>query len=118
MPGVYFNPIQRIFLNLSGGTVTGNTTFTQGLYGESLTGGTIYSGGTELSLIMAYFASSANFLPLTGGTGGPYFFTGNTTGQTMYVSNNLFTPLMTLSSLTVSENNIILTGDTLNGGSW
>lgn len=48
MSGSYFQPIKREFLNLSGGTVTGNTVFTQGLYASTLSGGTIYSGSTNL----------------------------------------------------------------------
>ena len=49
MSGSYFQPIKREFLNLSGGTVTGNTVFTQGLYANILSGGTLYSGSTNLS---------------------------------------------------------------------
>jgi hypothetical protein len=48
MSGSYFQPIKREFLNLSGGTVTGNTVFTQGLYANVLSGGTLYSGSTSL----------------------------------------------------------------------
>lgn len=48
MSGSYFQPIKREFLNLSGGTVTGDTVFTQGLYASVLSGGTIYSGSTNL----------------------------------------------------------------------
>lgn len=35
MSGIYFHPIKRIFLNLSGGTVTGDTVFTQGLSADT-----------------------------------------------------------------------------------
>lgn len=35
MSGIYFHPIKRIFLNLSGGTVTGDTVFTQGLSSDT-----------------------------------------------------------------------------------
>jgi hypothetical protein len=48
MSGSYFQPIKREFLNLSGGTVTGDTVFTQGLYANNLSGGTLYSGSTDL----------------------------------------------------------------------
>lgn len=48
MSGNYFQPIRRDFLNLSGGTVSGNTVFTQGLYANSLSGGTLFSGSTNL----------------------------------------------------------------------
>jgi hypothetical protein len=93
MPGTYFNPIRRIFLNLSGGTVTGDTFFTQGVEATYLSGGTIYSGGTDLSLLITqaiYTATtSAAYLPLSGGTGGEYLFTGNTTGQTIFVEKDI-----------------------------
>ena len=51
MSGNYIQPIKREFLNLSGGTVTGDTVFTQGLYANSLSGGTLYSGSTNLENI-------------------------------------------------------------------
>jgi len=35
MSGTYFYPIKRIFLNLSGGTVTGDTVFTSGLSSDT-----------------------------------------------------------------------------------
>lgn len=95
MPGQYFQPIRRIFLNLSGGTVTGDTVFTQGVYALNLSGDTIYSGGTNLSDIILQLSIGATsgmtsgfFLPLTGGTGGQYYFTGNTTGQTIFVEQD------------------------------
>lgn len=225
MPGQYFQPIRRIFLNLSGGTVTGDTVFTQGVHVNTLTGDTIYSGGTlleqviydilsslsastfithvqpglnittagtesnpiisvlpspvfnnliasgntelgavsastifsggnNLNQIITKIASERPFLPTSGGTGGQYYFTGNTTGQTIYVENNLipitddnsnlgttfkrFRELNTVNGVavnftaetrvstielklgdtSVTENNIILTGNTLYGGTW
>ena len=51
MSGSYIQPIKREFLNLSGGTVTGDTVFAQGLYAKSLSGGTLYSGSTNLENI-------------------------------------------------------------------
>jgi len=45
---MYFTPLKRVFLNLSGGTVTGNTLFTQ-----SVSADTIYSGATNLYDIFA-----------------------------------------------------------------
>ncbi len=88
MSGIYFHPIKRVFLNLSGGTVTGETIFTQGLYANELSGGTIYSGSTELETIIKNINSSFGgglFLALSGGTGGPYEFTGSTTADTINV---------------------------------
>jgi len=35
MSGIYFHPIKRVFLNLSGGTVTGDTVFTEGLSADT-----------------------------------------------------------------------------------
>jgi len=94
MSGIYFHPIKRIFLNLSGGTVTGDTVFTEGVYATRLSGGTIYSGATELTTIIQNIASSfsgitGNYLPISGGTGGPYEFTGNTSADTIVVSTIL-----------------------------
>ena len=43
MSGQYFHPIKRIFLNLSGGTVTGDTVFTEGVYATRLSGGVLPS---------------------------------------------------------------------------
>jgi len=93
MSGTYFNPIKRIFLNLSGGTVTGDTVFTEGVYADSLSGGTIYSGSTDLDTIRGISNELTNgtFLPISGGTGGPYLFTGDTTIFTGLVSATGFT---------------------------
>lgn len=90
MSGIYFHPIKRIFLNLSGGTVTGDTVFTEGVYATRLSGETIYSGSTELETVIYNIASSfsgdtGDYLPLSGGTGGPYEFTGGTTADTINV---------------------------------
>lgn len=162
MPGMYFNPIKRIFLNLSGGTVSGDTVFEQGLIAFNLSGETLYSGNTNLDTIIRNIASdaatgatsSASYLPLSGGVGGQYYFTGNTTGQTIYVENDLIpsvdnnsslgtglkrfrdfntvdgiavnftaetrvtTVELTLGNTNIDENNIILSGSTLFGGTW
>ena len=107
MPGMYFNPIKRIFLNLSGGTVSGDTVFEQGLVAFNFSGETIYSGNTNLDTIIRNIASeaatgatsSANFLPLSGGVGGQYYFTGNTTGQTISVENDILPTIDNSSSL-------------------
>lgn len=168
MSGQYFNPIKRIFLNLSGGTVTGDTVFTQGLTASTLYAENfLYSAGTNLEIIIKNIAensatgatSNALYLPLSGGTGGQYYFTGNTTGQTLFVQNNIepisdnnsdigstikrfrnlnivngvsvnFTAetkvvaptisatTIQLGDTTITENNIILSGYTLEGGDW
>jgi len=168
MSGQYFNPIKRIFLNLSGGTVTGDTVFTQGVTGLTISAqNTFYSAGTNLETIIKSLASdaatgatqNAPYLPLSGGIGGEYYFTGNTTGETINIQNN-FEPLSdnnsnigstikrfrnlniingiavnftaetkmvspTISATTIqignetmTEANIILSGYTLEGGTW
>jgi len=86
MSGSYFQPIKREFLNLSGGTVTGDTLFTQ-----NLSASTYYSGATPLEeIIIGLVANSTgitgNYLAISGGTGGPYDFIGNTTASTLFVS--------------------------------
>ena len=56
MSGRYIFPSSLLsgdFLPLSGGTVTGLTTFTSGVSGSTMSGGSIYSGSTDLSLIFA-----------------------------------------------------------------
>lgn len=105
MPGQYFQPIRRIFLNLSGGTVTGDTVFTQGVYALTLSGDTIYSGGTNLSDIIMSVATGSGitildkYLSKSGGTGGQYYFTGNTTGQTIYVEQDIIPTIDNTSDL-------------------
>lgn len=54
MSGTYFAPLQRVFLNLSGGTVTGDTLFTQ-----SVSATTFYSGSTNLYDIFAVGANAS-----------------------------------------------------------
>jgi len=58
MSGSYIYPLKRVFLNLSGGTVTGDTVFTQSIYANILTGGTYYSGSTLLDVIITNIAQS------------------------------------------------------------
>lgn len=87
MAGQYFFKIDLEFLPLSGGTVSGNTYFNSNLSAD-----TYFSGTTSLEDIIFNIASQVNqgsglFLPLSGGTGGPYNFTGNTTGETFYIEN-------------------------------
>ena len=159
MSGIYFHPIKRIFLNLSGGTVTGDTVFTEGVYATRLSGGTIYSGSTDLEVIIrnissSFSASTGVYLPLSGGTGGPYGFTGGTTADTLSIvstiaatadnavdigspvkrfrrlnvvdgvavsftaSTRIKTAQLELGNTIVTENNIILSGNCIDGGDW
>jgi len=157
MSGIYFNPIKRIFLNLSGGTVTGDTVFTEGVQAVRLSGDTIYSGSTDLETIIYNITNGVtqgNFLPISGGTGGPYLFTGGTTADTVNIvttiepttdntvdlgspirrfrrlntvdgvavsftaSTRVKTNQILLGDTIVTENNIILSGNCIDGGDW
>jgi hypothetical protein len=87
--GQYFFKIDLEFLPLSGGTVSGNTYFN-----SNLSANTYFSGTTNLEDIIFNIASQVSqgtglFLPLSGGTGGPYKFIGNTTGETFYVESSI-----------------------------
>ena len=154
MSGSYFQPIKREFLNLSGGTVTGDT-----LFAQNLSATTYYSGGTPLEEVIANIASNTsgitgNYLHISGGTGGPYEFIGNTTANTIFVSTvvepmvtdvvDIGTPFkrfrdlnivngiavnftattrvstieLKLGNTIVTEEIIVLSGHTLEGGYW
>jgi hypothetical protein len=84
MSGNYFNPIKREFLNLSGGTVSGSTLFSQ-----NLSASTYYSGSTPLENIIQNIATnttnSGNYLSLSGGTvSGETNFSGGLSASTIY----------------------------------
>jgi len=149
--GRYFFRIDRSFLPLSGGTVTGETLFT-----GNLSAGTIYSGSTELSEIIRNESQSVSnqYLPLSGGTGGEYLFTGSTTASTIIISNDITPELddnsdlgspfrrfrslntvngvatnftattkmqtaeLILGNTSVTEDNIVLSGNCIDGGDW
>ena len=183
MSGNYIQPIKREFLNLSGGTVTGDTVFTQGLYANSLSGGTLYSGSTNLEnifltpgqlssttlsqgsnislqqIVNDYQISvvdspSFDNIDFSGTSTGGNINALNITGDTIYAntviepildnsvdvgtsfkrfrslntvngvavsftaSTRVTTPEIVLGTTTVTENNIILSGYTLEGGIW
>jgi len=65
--GNYIKPINLSFLNLSGGTVTGNTYFLQGLSAETMSATTYYGDGSNLTGIYDYY--------VTGGTNTGYIVT-------------------------------------------
>jgi len=95
MGGRYIFPAGN-FLHISGGTVTGVTNFIAGLSGSTVSGGTLYSGSTELGdVIQSYVTGGTSniFLPISGGTGGPYLFTGGTTAGTLTITSGV-TPSM------------------------
>jgi len=52
MSGIYFHPIRRVFLNLSGGTVSGDTVFTQGLSADSFSISTLPSTDNSIDDIL------------------------------------------------------------------
>jgi hypothetical protein len=183
MSGNYIQPIKREFLNLSGGTVTGDTVFTQGLYANSLSGGTLYSGSTNLENIFltpgqltattlsegsnvslqqagadyqisVVDSPSFDNIDFSGTSTGGNINALNITGDTIYAntviepildnsvdvgtsfkrfrslntvngvavsftaSTRVTTPEIVLGTTTVTENNIILSGYTLEGGIW
>jgi len=151
---IYIKPFDDSYLHLTGGTVSGDTVFLNGL-----TASTIFSGTTDveqiiIDLIYKNVYEDNQFLPLSGGTGGSYNFTGTTTADTLTVSNDIlpkqdnvsslgknfkrFRSLNTVNGVAVfftastklttnsiqlgsrelTENNIIITGDTAVGGQW
>lgn len=143
--------------NINAEKIKGNLAINS-VSGTTVSGSTIYSGSTDVSNLIYNAATtivnSANYLPLSGGTGGQYNFTGATTASTLYTStliepttdNNVdvgssikrfrslnmvngvavnftastrvTTPEIIMGSTTITENNIILSGYTLDGGSW
>lgn len=145
-------------MNLSGGTVTGDTIFTESVYATRLSGGTIFSGSTPLEVIIQNIATGATtqgqYLPLSGGTGGPYNFVGTTTADTINIittmeptadnvvdlgssirrfrslnavdgvsvnftaSTRIKTAQLELGNTIVTEYNIILSGNCIDGGDW
>jgi hypothetical protein len=183
MSGSYIQPIKREFLNLSGGTVTGNTVFAQGLYANGLSGGTLYSGSTNLENIFltpgqitattlsqgsnvslqqigndyqisVVDSPSFDNIDFSGTSTGGNINALNITADTIYAntviepildnsvdiatpfkrfrslntvdgvavsftaSTRVTTPEIILGTTTVTENNIILSGYTLEGGTW
>ena len=100
MNGYYINPFPDIYLNLSGGTVTGGTNFTAGLSAS-----TFFSGSTDLYDIFA----SAGSGDITRVQSGLNTYTGGTANlPTVNVS------AATLDTLTVTGNTI-LCATTING---
>lgn len=147
----------QITKNINAEKIKGNLDINS-VSGTTISGGTIYSGNTDVGDLIFNTASnainSAGYLPISGGTGGPYNFTGSTTASTIYASTiiepttddsvdlgtpfkrfrslnvvngvavnftattRVMTPEILLGSTTITENNIVLSGYTLEGGSW
>ena len=104
--GNYFYPIKREFLNLSGGTVTGDTLFT-----TNLSAGTIYSGSTNLYDI---FLTTADGNDITRVQNGLNTYTGGTANNpTVNIS------ALTINTITASGTSVFsggLSANTLSGG--
>lgn len=148
MSGYYIVPIQGHYLNLSGGTITGDTVFE-----KSITAETIYSGSSNLetvivNLISSEVINSNLYLPISGGTGGPYNFISGITANTLTIKNDIlpnndnisylgtnikrFRELNTVNGIAVNftastlqigdriitQDNIILKNDILDCGEW
>jgi hypothetical protein len=147
----------QITKNINAEKIKGNLDINS-VSGTTISGGTIYSGATDVSDLIYNVASNitnaADYLPISGGTGGPYNFTGSTTASTIYASTiiepttdnsvdlgtpfkrfrslnvvngvavnftastRVTTPEIILGTTTITENNIVLSGYTLEGGSW
>ena len=59
MSGIYFRPIERVFLNLSGGTVTGDTVFTQGLSADTFSISSLPATNNSLNDILVRAADGS-----------------------------------------------------------
>jgi hypothetical protein len=99
MAGQYFFKIDLEFLPLSGGTVSGNTYFN-----SNLSANTYFSGVTNLEDVIFNISKDVStnlglFLPISGGTGGPYSFSGISTYSNIADGSNI-NELVNWSSLT------------------
>jgi hypothetical protein len=160
MSGIYFHPIKRIFLNLSGGTVTGDTGIREAstLIGSGATlqdlqgvmsigstsstasdvvikatGGNIISFESDTASLIVGDSLSASSLSMSGditpdtdnaydiGTPVRRFRTLNTVNGVAVnftASTRIKTAQIELGNTIVTENNIILSGNTIDGGDW
>lgn len=144
----------QITKNINAEKIQGNLDINS-VSGTTISGGTIYSGSTDIGTLITNVSSGlSNYLPISGGTGGPYNLTGSTTASTMYASTliepttdnsvdagttfkrfrslnsvngiavnftastRITTPEIILGTTTITENDVILSGYTLEGGSW
>jgi hypothetical protein len=116
MSGTYIKPLNNNSLNLSGGTVSGQTTFTGGLSATNFSAGTINSGSTNLYDIFITQLDGNDITRVqpglntyTGGTGNaPTVNVSALTINTLSVSGN--TNLQAVTATTLST-------DTINSGS-
>ena len=110
--GQYIIPVSVNFLNLSGGTVTGDTNFT-----GNLSAITFYGDGSKLSGI----SIGGNFLNLSGGTvTGDTIFTGNLSSNVFSAqtfisgSTNLYDIFSSSNSIAIQPGTNITTGGSVN----
>ena len=89
MSGIYINPSNNNSLNLSGGTVSGQTMFTGGLSANTFSAGTINSGSTNLYSI---------FQPIGASGGGATIQPGLNT----YTGGTSIAPTVNISAATLS----------------
>lgn len=78
-----------LFFYLSGGTITGQTTFTQGLVANTITAQTIFSGSSTLEYIIKQLVLSENSSVINVGASQEIFenySTVNNTGGTIYLT--------------------------------
>ena len=143
----------QITKNINAEKIKGNLDINS-VSGTTISGGTIYSGSTDIGTLITNVSSRlSNYLPISGGTGGPYNLTGSTTASTMYASTliepttdnsvdagttfkrfrslnsvngiavnftastRITTPEIILGTTTITENDVILSVYTLEGGS-
>jgi hypothetical protein len=97
------------YLPLTGGVVTGTVLFKDEInVASSFSADTIFSGSTDLSDILNSISTPGGpYLPISGGTGGPYTFTGNTnfTGLIQSGGTNLSTYFENLKNRTWNMSN-------------
>lgn len=107
MSGTYLYPLKRVFLNLSGGTVTGDTIFTQGVNATNLSGNTIYLSG--VSLLNTFLQINAAISSAT---------TIVQNGLNTYTGGTVLSPTINISAATLSYlSATTISGNTLFSGS-
>jgi len=107
MSGNYLYPLKRVFLNLSGGTVTGDTTFTQGVSAIDLSGETIYLNG--VSLVNTFLQINAAISSATTLVQG---------GLNTYTGGTVLSPTINISAATLAYlSATTISGNTLFSGS-
>lgn len=107
MPGIYINPFGKNFLSISGGTLSGQTIFLSGTSATTVTISNAIRPNIDNNSYLGY--SHRRFRELHVVDGVAVNFTAST---------QIKTQIIQLGNISLTENNIILTGDTINGGDW